>query len=129
MTQKQITLKTYLIKNIQINKNKVFEDDDMRYDFMLSRFGKTSLTKMSIDELKQMLCFCLKNVSDIQIAKCSEAQVKKIYDLWHEKARNKGVMALYEFIYKITKKRINTVDELTKSEATKFIITLNKLTN
>ena len=51
MTLAQETYKKSLIKKIQINKSKVFIDDESRREFMLSRFGVDSTTKMSIDKL------------------------------------------------------------------------------
>lgn len=127
MTDRQTTYKKSLIQKIQIVKHNVFTDDEMRKEFMLSRFGVDSTTKMSIDELKLLLDFCNRKVSDIPIAKATEAQVKKIYDVWFKKARNKAPDALYTFIFKIIKEDVNTVSDLKKHEATKVIIALEKL--
>lgn len=127
MTNRQTTYKKSLIQKIQIVKHSVFTDDEMRKEFMLSRFGVDSTTKMSIDELKLLLDFCNRNVSDIPIAKATEAQVKKIYDVWFKKARNKALDALYAFIFKITKEDVSTVDSLNKDKATKVIIALENL--
>lgn len=127
MTNRQTTYKKSLIQKIQIVKHNVFTDDEMRKEFMLSRFGVDSTTKMSIDELKLLLDFCNRNVSDIPIAKATEAQVKKIYDVWFKKARNKALDALYAFIFKITKEDVSTVDSLNKDKATKVIVALEKL--
>jgi hypothetical protein len=127
MTDRQTTYKKSLIQKIQIAKYNVFSDDEMRKEFILSRFGVDSTTKLTIDELKLLLDFCNRKVSDIPIAKVTEAQVKKIYDLWCDKARNKALDALYTFIFKIIKEDVNTVSDLKKHEATKVIIALEKL--
>ncbi len=127
MTNNQIIYKKTLIQKIQIVKHNVFTDDEMRKEFMLSRFGVDSTTKLSIDELKLLLDFCNRNVSDIPIAKATEAQVKKIYDVWFKKARNKAPNALCAFIFKITKEDISTVDSLNKHKATKVILALEKM--
>lgn len=127
MTQAQQTYKKTLIQKIQIVKHNVFIDDEMRKEFILSRFGVDSTTKMSIDELKLLLDFCNRKVSDIPIAKATEAQVKKIYDVWFKKARNKALDALYAFIFKITKEDVSTVDSLNKHKATKVIVALENM--
>lgn len=127
MTKNQTTYKKSLIQKIQIVKYNVFIDDEMRKEFMLSRFGVDSTTKLSIDELKLLLDFCNRKVSDIPIAKATEAQVKKIYDEWFKKARNKGPDALYAFIFKITKEDVSTIDSLNKHKATKVIVALENM--
>ena len=48
MTNKQQTYKKSLIQKIQIVKHNVFIDDEMRKEFMLSRFGVESSTKLTI---------------------------------------------------------------------------------
>ena len=68
MTNKQQTYKKSLIQKIQIVKKNVFVDDESRREFMLSRFGVESSTKLTIDELKLLLDFCNRNVSDIPVS-------------------------------------------------------------
>lgn len=46
MTKSQTTYKKSLIQKIQIVKHNVFTDDEMRKEFMLSRFGVDSTTKL-----------------------------------------------------------------------------------
>jgi hypothetical protein len=127
MTNAQKEYKKSLIQKIQISKHNVFIDDEMRKEFMLSRFGVDSTTKLSIDELKLLLNFCNRKVSDIPIAKATEAQIYKICTLWDAKARNKNVKALLDFIDKITSLRLKNIRHLPKHEATKVIIALEKL--
>lgn len=127
MTNKQQSYKKRLIQKIQIVKHNVFIDDEMRKEFMLSRFGADSTTKLSIDELKLFLDFCNRNVSDIPIAKATEAQEHKIYELWSKKARDKDKKALANFILRITRHKLQEMESLTKHEATKVIIALEKL--
>lgn len=127
MTEKQKTYRKSLIQKIQIAKHNVFIDDEMRKEFMLSRFGVDSTTKLSIDQLKLLLDFCNRNVSDVPIAKVTEAQLDKIYKLWKEKARDKSFNARISFINRIIGKVLTTATNLTKYEATKVIIALEKL--
>lgn len=127
MTNKQTTYRKSLIQKIQIVKHNVFTDDEERKEFMLSRFGVDSTTKLSIDELKLLLDFCNRKVSDIPVSRASEAQVKKIYDVWFLKAKNKDLVALYAFVFKITKESVNSVSDLTYRGAQKMIVALEKM--
>lgn len=127
MTNKQTTYRKSLIQKIQMVKHNVFTDDEMRKEFMLSRFGVDSTTKMSIDELKLLLDFCNRNVSDIPIAKATEAQLYKLSKLWGLKARDKSFTAFLNFINKITSSKLETAKQLTKHEATKVIIALENM--
>ncbi|MFY4779800.1 phage protein GemA/Gp16 family protein [Aliarcobacter butzleri] len=101
--------------------------DDVRKEFMLSRFGVNSTTKLTLDELKLFLDFCNRNVSDIPISKATEAQLHKINILWLEKAKNKSIEAMCSFASKIAKRQVGFINELRKDEATKVIVALEKL--
>ena len=140
MTQSQIEYKKRLIQKIQIVKNNVFADDEMRKEFILSRFGVESSTKLTIDELKLLLDFCLhkaefppvgracnRNVSDIPVSKATEAQLHKINTLWLDKAKNKSIEAMCSFASKIAKRQVGFINELRKDEATKVIVALENM--
>lgn len=127
MTNKQQTYKKSLIQKIQIVKHNVFIDDESRREFMLSRFGVDSTTKLSIDELKLLLDFCNRNVSDIPVSKATEAQLHKINTLWLEKAKNKSIEAMCSFASKIAKRQVGFINELRKDEATKVIVALENM--
>ena len=127
MTNKQQTYKKSLIQKIQILKHNVFIDDESRREFMLSRFGVDSTTKLSIDELKLLLDFCNRNVSDIPVSKATEAQLHKINTLWLEKAKNKSIEAMCSFTSKIAKRQVGFINELRKDEATKVIVALENM--
>ena len=127
MTNKQLTYKKSLIQKIQIVKHNVFVDDDMRKEFMLSRFGVDSTTKLTIDELKLLLDFCNRNVSDIPVSKATEAQLHKINTLWLDKAKNKSIEAMCSFVSKIAKRQVGFINELRKDEATKVIVALERM--
>lgn len=127
MTNKQLTYKKSLIQKIQIVKHNVFVDDESRREFMLSRFGVESSTKLTIDELKLLLDFCTRNVSDIPISKATEAQLHKINTLWLDKAKNKSIEAMCSFTSKIAKRQVGFINELRKDEATKVIVALENM--
>ncbi|QNM92346.1 phage protein GemA/Gp16 family protein [Aliarcobacter cryaerophilus] len=127
MTQSQQTYKKSLIQKIQIVKHNVFIDDEQRKEFMLSRFGVDSTTKLSIDELKLLLDFCNRKVSDIPVSKATEAQLHKINTLWLDKAKNKSIEAMCSFTSKIAKRQVGFINELRKDEATKVIVALEKM--
>ena len=127
MTQSQIEYKKRLIQKIQIVKHNVFIDDESRREFMLSRFGVDSTTKLSIDELKLLLDFCNRNVSDIPVSKATESQLHKINTLWLDKAKNKSIEAMCSFASKIAKRQVGFINELRKDEATKVIVALENM--
>ena len=127
MTNKQQTYKKSLIQKIQIVKHNVFMDDESRREFMLSRFGVDSTTKLTIDELKLLLDFCNRNVSDIPVSKATEAQLHKINTLWLDKAKNKSIEAMCSFASKIAKRQVGFINELRKDEATKVIVALENM--
>lgn len=129
MTQAQQTYKKSLIQKVQIAKVNVFSNDEERKDFMISRFGVDSTTKLTIDQLKLLLDFCNRKVSDIPIAKATEAQIDKICKLWSFKARDRSINSLLVFINKIADKTLFSLEELTKHEATKIIIALETMKN
>ena len=134
MTPAQEKYKKQLIQKIQINKSNVFLDDDERKEFILSRFGVTSTTKMNIDQLKLLLEFCYRKVSDIPLYEKVEnkdnitfAQKEKIWMLWNEKAKDTSEAALLSFASKITNYKTTSLDNLLKGKATKLIVALEKM--
>ncbi|WNL28150.1 DUF1018 domain-containing protein [Arcobacter cryaerophilus gv. pseudocryaerophilus] len=127
MTQSQIAYKKRLIQKIQIAKNNVFSDDEMRKEFILSRFGVESSTKLNIDQLKLLLDFCNRKVSDIPVSKATESQLHKINTLWLDKAKNKSIEAMCSFVSKIAKRQVGFINELRKDEATKVIVALERM--
>jgi len=128
VTQAQQKYKKQLIQKIQVNKSNVFFDDEERREFIVSRFGVDSTTKLSIDQLKLLLDFCTKKVSDIPMVYMStQPQIKKIKDLWQEKARDKSEKALLKFASKILKNNTTSLDNLLKGKATNLIVALNNL--
>jgi len=126
MTNKQLAYKNSLIQKIQINKSNVFPDDESRRDFMKSRFNCVSTKHMSIDQLNQMLNFCLRKVSDIPLEEpITSAQKQKIKTTWEDKAKKKNTSAMNAFIGRITQR--SSIEVLTKAEATKVIIAIEKM--
>lgn len=135
MTKAQQTYKKSLIQKIQIVKHNVFIDDEQRKEFMLSRFGVDTTTKLSIDELKLLLDFCNRNVSDIPILNrdiekedmITAEQIEKIRVVWNEKARDKSEEALMKFACKIAKYKASRIDDFKLREAQKVIVALERM--
>lgn len=132
MTQKEYKRK--LIQQIQMNKTKVFFDEEQRRDFMLSRFSVNSTTLMSIDQLILLLSFCQRKIKDIPILQIvpgkellTQAQKEKIRVMWKCKAKNTSEEALLSFASKVTKYKLTSLDNLLKGKATKLIVALNNL--
>ncbi|WP_419782361.1 phage protein GemA/Gp16 family protein [Malaciobacter marinus] len=134
MTNAQKQYKSKLIQKIQIAKSNVFFDEEQRKEFMLSRFGVNSTTKMSIDELKLFLDFCNKKVNDIPVLNkvdgkelITQAQLEKIRVTWNEKAKNKSKEALLNFASRVSGHKLERLEDLLKGKATKVIVALEKL--
>ena len=135
MTKNQTIYKKSLIQKIQILKHNVFSDDEMRKEFILSRFGADSTTKLSIDELKLLLDFCNRNVSDIPMLKrdtekedmITVFQIEKMRVIWKEKARDKTEEAIMKFACKIVKYKASRIDDFKLREAQKIIIALERM--
>lgn len=134
MTKSQTTYKKSLIQKIQIVKHNVFTDDEMRKEFMLSRFGVDSTTKLSIDELKLLLDFCNRKVGDIPMLHqiehkelITQAQIEKIRVVWKEKARDKSEEALLSFIKRVSRYELERLEDLLKGKATKVIVALENM--
>lgn len=135
MTKNQMIYKKSLIQKIQIVKHNVFVDDEMRKEFILSRFGVDSTTKLGIDELKLLLDFCNRNVSDIPMLNrnirvedmITDAQIEKIRVVWKEKARDKSEEALIKFASKIANYKASRIDDFKLSEAQKIIVALERM--
>ncbi len=135
MTKNQIIYKKSLIQKIQIVKHNVFVDDEMRKEFMLSRFGVDSTTKLSIDELKLLLDFCNRKVSDIPMLNRDAEkedmitifQIEKMRVIWKEKARDKSEEALMKFACKIAKYKASRIDDFKLGEAQSIIVALARM--
>jgi hypothetical protein len=133
MTQQEYKKK--LTQNIQIHKHKVFYDDEERKEFIKSRFGVDSTTKLSIDNLKLLLDYIHKRIPDIPILDkvkgkdlITHPQKEKIRMLWKQKAKDKSETALLNFASKILNYKTSSLDNLLKGKATKLIVALNKMT-
>ena len=134
MTKSQLQYKKKLIQKIQISKHNVFFDDEMRKEFINSRFGVDSTTKLSIDELKLLLDFCNRKVIDIPMLNyvqnkdlITQAQIEKIRVIWNEKARDKNEDALLMFVQRVSGYKLESLQDLLKGKATKVIIALENM--
>lgn len=134
MTNLQKKYQKSLIQKIQTSKRNVFFDDEERKAFMQSRFGVDSTTKMTIDQLKLLLDFCNRKVSDIPMLNTikdkeliTQAQIEKIRVLWKEKARDKSEDALLRFVFRISKYKIARLEDLLKGKATRIIVALESM--
>ncbi len=132
MTKAQIEFKKKLIQKIQISKNNVFIDDESRKEFMLSRFGVDSTTKMNIEQLKLLLDFCNRKVNDIPMLNkienkelITQAQLEKIRVLWKEKAKDKSEKALLNFVSRVSGYKLERLEDLLKGKSTKVIVALS----
>lgn len=102
-------LKKYYIKMIQTLKHNYFVDDECRKIYLQAKYAKNSLTKLSIDELREVLELVgYKPYRGVKFrepvakkGKASKKQIAMIYALWQEVARDKSEWALRKFIDRI----------------------------
>lgn len=125
MTQKQKDYKKQLIKKIQINKHNVFLDDEERREFMKSRFGVDSTTKMGINELNTLLAFCTGKIRDIPVACITDAQTYTLLRIYTTKY-GFDLTKLLQLSSRIAKRTITDIDQLSKYEANKVIYVVEK---
>ena len=144
-------LKKYYIKMIQTLKHNYFVDDECRKVYLQAKYGKDSLTKLSVDELREVLeivgykpykganfkkstrktktnktrSSSFANSEDLTPAKGSlyatKKQLETITGIWEEIANVKTGMALREFIFRIVKIRPLHLKFLSRSDATNVV--------
>ena len=134
LTENQEVYRKKLIKATALTDTykRVYKDDAGSWQELLnSNFGKSSRRDLTITQLKSLLNF-LKTGKffEVKPKMRSEQQYYKILRFWTTEPciRDKSNVALREFIKnKIHKDVSSDLKELTKSEATKIIIALNKM--
>ncbi|MCR4942034.1 MAG: regulatory protein GemA [Campylobacter sp.] len=137
---KENELKKYYIKMIHTLKHNYFIDDECRKIYLQSRYGKDSLTKLNIEELREVLKLVGYKFGKKQsntsinykerVAKkdnASKRQIAMIYGLWSEVARDKSEMALRNFINRITHKTPLYLWYLSRKEASNVILALRNM--
>ena len=134
MTPKQAALKKSLIKGIHISKRyqEYYKNDREAYELILEdRYGVSSSKKLTIDQLKAFVKWLNYKTDELKQDKkkstATEPQLHKIRELWHSVARTPTDEALRAFIYKITCKHYLHIDALTKTDAQKMIVVLEKM--
>lgn len=138
---KENELKKHYIKLIQTLKHNYFIDDECRKVYLMAEFGKDSLTKLNIDELRKVLevvgytPYSKKRMKDSikepksldKRAKASSSQIAMIYAIWAKISREKSELSLRNFIFRILKKRPMFLGYLSKTEASKIIVILENM--
>nr|DAW32826.1 MAG TPA: Protein of unknown function (DUF1018) [Caudoviricetes sp.] len=123
-------LKKYYIKMIQTLKHNYFVDDECRKVYLQAKYGKDSLTKLSIDELREVLILLGYKPSTsaqkpiTKVGYATKKQLNMIDAMWNERARVKTQMALRNFIFRILGYRPLHLFSLKKGDASKIIIAL-----
>lgn len=127
---KTTQLKKYYIKMIHTLKHNYFIDDECRKAYLEANYGKDSLTKLSIYELREVLSLVgykpYKGIKS-QKGKASKKQIAMIYALWKEVARDKSEWALRKFIDRITGKIPLFLWYLSTKEASNVILGLKNM--
>ncbi|MBE2986635.1 DUF1018 domain-containing protein [Campylobacter sp. RM12920] len=136
--QKTAELKRFYIKMIHTLKHNYFVDDECRKIYLNAQYGKDSLSKLSIEELRAVALLCgyepksLGRVKENLKARkeyifATKKQLDTITGIWNEVARVKSEMALRDFIYRIVKIRPLHLSSLKRAEASDVIIALKNM--
>ena len=129
MTKKQKAYKMALIKAVHTSVlyQTIYQNDrDLYVEMLKNNFGVDSSKKLDIDSLKKLVDFLNHKTSSPKVF-ASKQQVDYMKALWVEKSIQKDGFSLLKFIKRITSKDFNKVEELSKQEATKVIIAIQKI--
>jgi hypothetical protein len=129
MTKKQKEYKKVLLKLVHTSKmyKEVYsEDRELWEEFLKRNFGVKSSKDLSINELVRLVDYLNYKTSELK-EKATINQIKYMCYLWDKKGKIKGVFGLIKFIRERMRFRVLKLKDLTKEEATKIIIALEKL--
>lgn len=139
MTPKQKELKKHLIKVCHMLKNNKFPDDETRKDYLFVTYGKTSMSELTIDQLKELAIFLgygratkekkpfIKDKSEKTTINATQGQIDTIEGVWFRIAREKTDFALRNYIHRITGQRPLYLRFLSRTDAQKVITGLLKM--
>ncbi|MDD2895520.1 MAG: DUF1018 domain-containing protein [Aliarcobacter sp.] len=139
MTAKQKELKKHLIKVCHTLKSSKFPDDDIRKDYLFVTYGKTSMSELSIDQLKEFAIFLgygraakekkpfIKDKSEKTVQNATQSQIDTIEGVWFRIAREPSDFALRNYIHRITGMRPLYLRFLSRTDAQKVITGLLKM--
>lgn len=139
MTPKQKELKKHLIKVCHTLKNGKFPDDETRKDYLFVTYGKTSMSELTIDQLKELAIFLgfgraayekkpfIKDKSEKTVELATQGQIDTIEGVWFRIAREKTDFALRNYIHRITGQRPLYLRFLSRKDAQKVITGLLKM--
>lgn len=126
----QLIALKYYIKMIHTLKYNYFPDDERRKVYLEGNYGVDSLTKLTIEQLREVLILVgwkPSNRATQDAGKATEKQVVAIESLWKEIARNKSQMALRNFINRIVGYRPLFLQQMARKDAQKVITALKKM--
>lgn len=139
MTAKQKELKKHLIKVCHTLKRDKFPDDDIRKDYLFVTYGKTSMSELSIDQLKEFAIFLgygraakekkpfIKDKSQMSVQNATQSQIDTIEGVWFRIAREPSDWSLRNYIHRITGMRPLYLRFLSRTDAGKVITGLLKM--
>ena len=139
MTPKQKELKKHLIKVCHTLKNSKFPDDETRKDYLFVTYGKTSMSELTIDQLKELAIFLgygrvakekkpfIKDKSEKTTINATQGQIDTIEGVWFRIAREKTDLSLRNYIHRITGQRPLYLRFLSRKDAQKIITGLLKM--
>jgi len=132
MTKKQIAYKKSLLKLVHLSHTyKVFfsKDDTLWRDFLKREYGVSSSKELSIDELKSLVDYLNNKTNTLEKKSATSNQLSWILHSWELKSYKKDLNSLLQFIERVAKRKVKSVDELSVRDAKKVIAALNKMKN
>ena len=130
MTKKQKNYKKALLKLVHTSKmyKEVYANDrELWEEFLKSNYGVKSSKFLSISELKVLVDFLNYKRNSIVVEPITNNQKRYMLYLWEKKGKIKGIFGLLNFIQKRMGINVIKLDDLSKEQATKVIVGLEKL--
>jgi len=130
MTKKQKNYKKALLKLVHTSKmyKEVYANDrELWEEFLNNNYGVKSSKFLSISELEGLVDYLNYRTTKIKVEPATMNQIRYMNHLWNKKGRVKGVFGLLKFIRGRMGFDVLKLKDLTKEQATKVIIGLEKL--
>lgn len=130
MTKKQQNYKKALLKLVHTSKmyKEIYANDRALWEEFLNKtYGVKSSKYLSISELEGLVDYLNYKTTKIKVEPATMNQIRYMMHLWDKKGRVKGVFGLLKFVRERMGFKVLKLKDLTKEQATKVIIGLEKL--
>ena len=130
MTPAQTRYRKTLIRQVHTSARYVnyYRDRPPAYRAMLLKhFGRSSSADLSLTRLVQLRDYMHLDAALPEIEHATPRQIYKITQLWEAKARDTSESAMLRFASRIAKEETRALSHLTKDQARKVLIALQKM--